>query len=40
MLDIQKWATPFEFHIPSVEDLGNIFHRGSVNLKVDKLISS
>ena len=27
------WAIPLEIHIPPVEDLDNIFHRGSVNFK-------
>ena len=32
-LDFEKWATPFEFDTPPVEDLRNILHRGSVNSK-------
>ena len=29
----KQWAIVFEFHTPSVEDLRNISHRGSVNSK-------
>ena len=29
----KHWAIPFEIHTPSVEDLLQVFHRGSVNFK-------